>query len=50
MIALSDHADFSELLEYVDRAKPRVVYTVHGDASFSKYLRRQGVEAYHLDN
>jgi len=50
MIALSDHADFTELLEYVDRAKPRVVYTVHGDDAFSKYLRKQGVEAYHLEN
>jgi putative mRNA 3-end processing factor len=49
MIALSDHADFTELVEYVDRAKPRVVYTVHGDDAFSKYLRRQGVEAYHLE-
>ena len=50
MIALSDHADFTELLEYVDRAKPRVVYTLHGDAAFSKYLRKQGIEAYHLDD
>ena len=50
MIALSDHADFTELLEYVDRAKPRVVYTVHGDATFSKYLSKQGVEAYHLES
>jgi Cft2 family RNA processing exonuclease len=49
MIALSDHADFGELLEYVERARPRVVYTLHGDSAFASYLRKQGVEAYHLD-
>jgi Cft2 family RNA processing exonuclease len=38
MIALSDHADFIELCEYVERAKPKVVYTVHGDSGFSKHL------------
>jgi Cft2 family RNA processing exonuclease len=48
MIALSDHADFAELLEYVERARPRVVYTVHGDEAFATHLRRQGVEAHHL--
>ncbi len=48
MIGLSDHADFSELLEYVARARPRIVYTVHGDDAFAGYLRRQGVEAHHL--
>lgn len=49
MIALSDHADFDELCEYVKRAKPRVVYTLHGDNAFSRYLRTQGVEAHHLE-
>jgi Cft2 family RNA processing exonuclease len=48
MIALSDHADFVELLEYVERARPRVVYTLHGDDAFAAYLRRIGIEAYHL--
>jgi Cft2 family RNA processing exonuclease len=48
MIGLSDHADFDELVEYVERARPRVVFTVHGDEAFAGYLRRQGVEAYHL--
>jgi Cft2 family RNA processing exonuclease len=49
MIGLSDHADFIELLEYVERAKPKVVYTLHGDNAFATYLRRIGVEAYHLE-
>ena len=49
MIGLSDHADFVELLEYVERARPRVVYTLHGDDAFAAYLRNSGVEAYHLE-
>lgn len=48
LIALSDHADFDELCEYVGRAKPKVVYTVHGDSGFSRHLRAQGIEAHHL--
>jgi len=48
MIGLSDHADFYELVEYVDRAQPRVVYTLHGDGAFAAYLRRIGIEACHL--
>ncbi|HEX2324080.1 MAG TPA: MBL fold metallo-hydrolase [Chloroflexota bacterium] len=48
MIGLSDHADFGELLEYVQRARPRKVYTVHGDAAFAGYLRQRGFDAQHL--
>jgi Cft2 family RNA processing exonuclease len=48
MIGLSDHADFGELLEYVERARPKVVYTVHGDDAFAAHLRRRGVDARHL--
>lgn len=48
MIPLSDHADFAELLEYVERAQPRMVFTLHGEAGFAAQLRRRGVQAYHL--
>jgi Cft2 family RNA processing exonuclease len=48
MIGLSDHADFGELMEYVEGAGARRVYTVHGDGAFAAYLRQRGVEAYHL--
>jgi Cft2 family RNA processing exonuclease len=48
MIALSDHADFPELMEYVERAAPKVVYTVHGGPGFASHLRARGIEAYHL--
>ncbi|MGZ7132805.1 MAG: MBL fold metallo-hydrolase RNA specificity domain-containing protein, partial [Halobacteriota archaeon] len=30
--ALSDHADFSDLISFIDRCNPDVVYTCHGSA------------------
>jgi Cft2 family RNA processing exonuclease len=46
---LSDHADFPDLLAFVDRVQPRLVYTVHGFAQeFSRTLRARGVEAWAL--
>jgi Cft2 family RNA processing exonuclease len=44
-IPLSDHADFSELLEYVRKARPKKVYTVHGFADFVESLREMGFDA-----
>ncbi len=49
MFPLSDHADFNELLAFVERAQPRAVYTVHGFArEFAATLRARGVEAWAL--
>lgn len=46
---LSDHSDFNELLAFVDRIRPRTVYTVHGFArEFAATLRRRGIEAWAL--
>jgi len=46
---LSDHADFPELLEFVDRVQPRRVLTVHGFAAeFAQTLRARGVDAWAL--
>ncbi len=46
---LSDHADFNELLEFVDRVQPRLVYTVHGYArEFAQTLRARRIEAWAL--
>jgi Cft2 family RNA processing exonuclease len=43
---VSDHSDFDELLETVERVSPRVVYTVHGFAAeFAQTLRERGVDA-----
>lgn len=46
---LSDHADYPELLECVEKVQPRLVYTVHGYASdFARDLRARGLEAWSL--
>ncbi len=46
---LSDHADFPDLLAFVERVQPRVVYTVHGFArEFASTLRTRGIEAWAL--
>ncbi len=48
-IPLSDHADFNELLAYVERAQPAMVYTLHGPPDFAARLRRSGVRARHIE-
>lgn len=46
---LSDHADYAELLELVERVRPKIVYTVHGHTTeFAADLRRRGQEAWSL--
>jgi len=48
-LPLSDHADYDDLLRYVDLVQPRRVLTLHGFASeFAADLRRRGVEAWAL--
>jgi Cft2 family RNA processing exonuclease len=44
-LPLSDHADFDELLELIERAEPRTVWVTHGSAAFAKQLRARGVNA-----
>jgi len=44
-IPLSDHADFSELIQYVKKAQPKKIYTVHGFADFARFLRERGFNA-----
>jgi Cft2 family RNA processing exonuclease len=47
---LSDHADYQDLLAYVDQVAPERVYTVHGYATeFAGDLRRLGYDAHALD-
>ncbi|MEQ1842956.1 MAG: MBL fold metallo-hydrolase RNA specificity domain-containing protein, partial [Verrucomicrobiales bacterium] len=46
---LSDHAGYDELLDFVEKVDPRVVYTLHGSASeFAADLRNRGREAWAL--
>jgi putative mRNA 3-end processing factor len=44
-IPLSDHADFSELLEYAGKAKPQKIYTVHGFPELVEFLSQRGYDA-----
>lgn len=47
---LSDHCDFDELLEVVERSGADQVYTVHGyTEDFSRVLRRKGLRAWALE-
>jgi DNA ligase-1 len=46
---LSDHADYDDLVKYVELVKPGRVLTLHGFASeFAADLRRRGIEAWSL--
>jgi DNA ligase-1 len=43
---LSDHADFPDLIEFVQRVAPQRVFTLHGFAAeFAQALRERGFEA-----
>ncbi len=47
---LSDHADYNDLIRYVDLVQPRRVFTLHGFAvEFARDLRERGVEAWALN-
>jgi len=47
---LSDHCDFDELFELVERSGADQVYTVHGyTEDFAKFLRRKGIKAWALE-
>jgi DNA ligase 1 len=44
---LSDHADFADLLTFVERVQPQRVLTLHGFArEFAQTLRERGIEAW----
>src|SRR5881296_3836767 len=46
---LSDHADYDDLIHYVELVRPRRVLTLHGfAATFASDLRARGVEAWAL--
>ena len=45
----SDHADFNELVAYVEAVQPSLVYTVFGFPDLAARLRSQGYPAVHLD-
>ncbi len=46
---LSDHADYPDLIRYVELVQPRRVLTLHGfAAAFARDLRERGIEAWAL--
>ncbi len=47
---LSDHADYDDLIRYVQLVKPKRVLTLHGfAAAFARDLRARGIEAFALN-
>ncbi|HXI13260.1 MAG TPA: MBL fold metallo-hydrolase [Thermoanaerobaculia bacterium] len=44
-LPLSDHADFEELLEIVERSSAEIVHVTHGSSRFARELRARGVRA-----
>ncbi len=44
-IPFSDHADFRELLDFVEQVRPKRIYTTHGFEEFPAYLRAAGFDA-----
>ncbi|NYZ75722.1 hypothetical protein H0N98_00540 [Candidatus Micrarchaeota archaeon] len=43
---LSDHADFNQLFEYVERSSPKKIYCTHGETvRLASELRRKGYDA-----
>ena len=44
----SDHADFNDLVAYVEAVKPKQVFTVFGFPDLAERLRRMGYAAVHL--
>ncbi len=45
VLPYSDHADFEELLTFVDRVKPQIIYCTHGFNGFVDILRDRGYKS-----
>lgn len=48
-VPLSDHADYDELFEAVERVAPKAIYCTHGPVSFVECLRKAGLNAHPLE-
>jgi len=48
-VPLSDHADYNDLIEYVEQAEPSKVITIHGFKEFASDLRKRGFDAIYLE-
>ncbi|MBU1320038.1 MAG: MBL fold metallo-hydrolase [candidate division Zixibacteria bacterium] len=47
-VPLSDHADYNELIAYVEKAQPKKILTIHGFKEFAADLCKRGYDAVHL--
>jgi hypothetical protein len=47
-VALSDHADYDELLATIEQVGAREIYCTHGPVSFVERLRSAGLNAFRL--
>jgi Cft2 family RNA processing exonuclease len=47
-LPLSDHADYDQLIETVERVAPREIFCTHGPAEFADHLCELGFNAYPL--
>lgn len=47
-VPLSDHADFTQLLSYIQACSPSKIYTLHGEPAFAQRLRDLGYDAHYL--
>ena len=45
VLPVSDHMDFDELLELIERVRPKKVLTLHGFANTPDILRARGIDA-----
>ena len=45
VLPLSDHADFDELMELIERVQPKKIFTHHGFPEFAETLRAKGLDA-----
>ncbi len=48
-LPFSDHADFDDLVSYVEAVNPKRVFTVYGFPHLAAHLRHLGYDATHLD-
>jgi len=46
---LSDHADFDDLIHYVEMTSPRNIYLIHGFPEFAEHLKRFDSNVYFLN-
>jgi Cft2 family RNA processing exonuclease len=49
VLPLSDHADYNELIGYVEKLRPSEIYCTHGFPEFVSILRNAGFRAFQLE-